>query len=197
MFAKISCIDNGVFDKYNFDMSFIKIDKMFFDIDGSNANRSCLDDGVLIFYRVRNNICAWNYDVLRNNFYDASVLDSAFNGIFCDRWEGVFYNPTDILVIDSDGNVLLKNFDAEVIKDSNGFIHINEKSTSLKSLVKTFGCREFPQTTAYFVASGLKDLNYRIKDAIQKKIINRPSGFNMRSGLKEKPVFDEKQREIL
>jgi hypothetical protein len=178
-------------------MDFIKIDKMFFDSDSSAIKKTYLSDGILIFSRVRNNICAWNYNSLRDNFYDASVLESAFNGVFCDKWEGAFYNPSDILVIDSDGNVLLKNFNAEVVKDLNGFIHISEKSTSLKSLVKAFSCREFPQKTIYFVASEFKDLNYRIKDAVQKKIINRPSGFNMRSGLKEKPIFDEKQREIL
>lgn len=197
MFLNLTGIDNDSFYKYNFGMNFIKVDKRFFNGNSSGINKTCLEDGVLIFFRVRNNICVWNYSVLRNDFYDVSVLESAFNGVFCDKWEGVFYVPTDIVVIDGDGNILLKNFEAEVVKDTNGFIHISEKSSALKSLVKPFVYKNAPQKTAYFVASEFKELNYKIKEAVRKKIIDKPSGFNMRNGLKEKPIFDENQREIL
>ena len=146
--------------------------------------------GILIFRRKRNNICAWTHDVLRSDYLSRRVFEDAFSSILCDNWKGHFFSSdTDIIAIDSDGTVLLRNVDARIKKDDNGFIHIYEPKTNFYNIVKSYEIKNSPNQMFYFVSSDLKKLNSQIKNAVEKKIIAKPKDYSSRLGLKNLPLF--------
>ena len=154
-----------------------------------------LRQGVLIFHRARNPICAWSYNVLRANYYDKRMLEDAYCAVVCDNWKGLHFIPeTDILAIDTDGTVLLRNFKVSVQKDENGFIHIYEPTINFYNLVKAYPIKQNAEAYAYFVAEDYKKLNSHIRSAVEKKLIEKPKDFSSKTGLKSMPIFQSTQQ---
>ena len=154
-----------------------------------------LKQGILIFYKKRNPIALWSNSILRANYYDRKMLEDAICSVVCDNWKGFHFSPeSDILAIDIDGNVLLKNFDVSVQKDKYGFIHIYEPQTNNYNLVKTYPLKQKPESYIYFIANDLSKLNSRIKSAVEKKLIEKPKDFSLRTGLKIMPIFQTSEQ---
>lgn len=121
----------------------------------------------------------WNGATILDDAYSIYVLENLF---FIDSITDQHKNPTlvDFVIIDKNGNILAKNFDASVILDENGFIHIDyaQKSNHLPYLVKSIPHKTYDDYNFFFAGESLKAINNAVKYAIENSWIKRPKDFD-------------------
>ena len=105
------------------------------------------------------------------------------------------YGLVNYVLINSKGEVLMKNFDAKVNVDENKFIHINSDSLKLNHLVLTNEAKANPNMYYFFDGKDFEEINSKVKQAVQKKNINPPMNFNKNRGLKNQPTKEENELE--
>ena len=102
-----------------------------------------LFEGVFVLWKLKNRQPGYNSPT----WHSQSFCDNKEGRTFINRlvWEETAkdyighidgYGPVDYVVINSEGKVLLKNFDVNIYNDKNNFIHIDSKG--LKSLFKGY-----------------------------------------------------------
>ena len=153
-------------------------------------SRSFLSSGALLFFKPKSPIGIWNYMTLDGSYQDKKVLEDALSAVACDKWKGHYFSPgTKLLLLDSDGNIMLRNCEVSVKKDENNFIHIYEPKTNFYLFVKAFPIKDCPEKVIFVVTEDVSKLNKRIASLVSKKLINKPSDFSLKTGLKKLPIF--------
>lgn len=170
-------------------MEKFEINRTLFMPESQGLN-AYLEKGVLLFYKPKSPISTWNHIILGHKHQDRLIFEDAFSAVSCDKWKGHYFSPnSDILAIDSDGDILLRNCEVSVKKDDSGFIHVYEPKTNFYSIVRAFPLKESPHKFVYVITEDVSKLNGRISSLVSKKIINKPSFFSLQKGLRTLPVF--------
>lgn len=158
-------------------------------------SRAFLNSGALLFFKPKSPISIWNYMTLCGNHQDENVLEDAISAVAFNKWNNRYFSPgTDILLIDSDGNIMLRNCEINVTKDENNFIHIHEPKTHFYMIARAFPLKGHPEKVTFVVTQDISKLNGRISSLVSKKYIDKPVDFSRRTGFKNLPVFQQSEQ---
>ena len=165
-------------------------DKKILPFDESN-----LSEGVFVLWRLKDrqpgyNAPTWHSENLYNNregktFINRLVWEETTKD-YIGHIDG--FGPVNYVVINSNGEILLKNFDAKVSIDANKFLHIDSESLKLNYLLKIIESKKYPSHYLYLGGKNFNELNRKVINAVDNGYIKKPSDFNSRKGLLNEPI---------
>lgn len=165
-------------------------------------NKSNLDEGVFIFWKLKNRASGYR----EPEWHSGSFYNSKENREFINKlkWEDRVdsylgyidgFGEVNYLIINSNGEVLSNNFKSNMFFDENKFLHIESEDLKLNQILKIYESKQFPNHYFYFNGKNFGELNKKIMSAVNNKQIEKPKSFNSKTGLKEKPIY-EVEKEI-
>ncbi len=153
-----------------------------------------LSSGALVFYKPKKSD-SWSSLNLSNNYQDQRLLEDAFSSVASEHWKGHYFSSgSEILVLDASGNVMLRNCEVSVKKDSNNFVHVYEPKTHFYRIVKAFPIKAYPGKVGFVACEDVQAMNRKISSLISKKLIDKPDDFSLKTGLKKLPIFQEPEQ---
>ena len=172
--------------------------KEYFPFDKSKLNES-----VFVMFKLKQrqagyNAPEWHKTQLFNTEEDREFINKLAWENSVDKYMGHIdgYGEVDYIIIDSNGKILLKNFEAEAIQDENKFIHITSNALKLNHLVKSFEAKKNPNMYYFLDGKDFKELKSRVRKAVENNYISTPKNFNHKKGLTKEPIFEiEKSNE--
>jgi len=166
-------------------------------------DKSKLNESVFVMFKLKQrqpgyNAPQWHKTQLFNTCDDRKFISKLAWENSVEKYMGHIdgYGEVNFIIIDSNGKILLKNFDAETSLDNNKFIHITSNSQKLNHLVKTFEAKKNPNMYYFLDGKDFKELNSRVRNAVENNYISAPKHFNHKKGLTKEPIFEiEKSNE--
>ena len=166
-------------------------------------DRSFLSESVFVMWKLRNRQPGytkpeWHKSQLFNTPEDREFINRLAWEDSVSRYFGHIdgYGKVDYVLINSDGEILKKNFDAKTVLDENDYIHIVSESKDLTHLVKAIEAKANPNVYYFFEGKNFEELNKKVKNAVERKSIKPPKNFNKKSGLTDKPIDLETENTI-
>lgn len=121
----------------------------------------------------------WHGEQFMNTKHNKKRLSGL---IFKNQYNDFEYN---MVVINQNGQICYSNCKAEVSKDENGYIHINDN----EYLVKVIEDKDF---SLYIGGKDINELNNRASYAIYQKTIQCPKDFTAK-GFKTQPIYESQK----
>lgn len=161
--------------------------------------RQELENGVLAVWKSRKQKFLfdrnWNHLTLLDDKNSLEIIDNLI------RYDSVYESyqnnsPVDFVIIDKNGNVLLRNFNVEVFCDENGFVHINSSQTNQPTyFVKSFPHKTHKEFNFFFGGESFDSLNRAVRYAIASDFIKKPKDYDSKNHtLKYKPTSSQKEK---
>ena len=160
-------------------------------------DKSKLDESVFVMFKLKQRqpgypAPEWHKTQLFNTVEDREFVNRLAWENSVEKYIGHIdgFGEVNYVIIDSNGHILLKNFDAESTLDNNKFIHITSDSLKLNHLVKSFKAKKNPNVYFFLNGKDFKELNSNIIKAVYNNYIPIPKNFHHKKGFTKEPIYE-------